>query len=398
MDWDTGSSSGANGADKFFSALFQTVSVRTAGFNVMDLSITQGATQWVYMIMMYISVYPVAISIRSTVKDDKTSDTTSEKLRYLLTRDLSIVLMAIFFLAWAEDSELKNDPQNFTMFKIIFEVVSGFGTVGLTLGNISDPTTSFSGAFSRIGKSIMIIVMLCGKHCGLPHFSDITIYIYEQDSMVSGDGPGEGRDDDGGAGGDGDGGVRQSRRMSEHSMMMMMNMMQSDPLMNRPDVPFEELHFDPHASPLYRPEDLVMNVVVLTGEREREREREREMGSLSVSQQREREKERERQSLSVSQQREREIQSLSVSQQRERESLSMSQQREREKERERRESVEQHVELRVSQDRGREREREKERQSPRETGEERERADVVGGTETEGEREDRERREKEKTN
>lgn len=46
--------------------LFQAFSTRTAGFAVVDLSELHPAVQVSYMLMMYISVLPLAISIRRT--------------------------------------------------------------------------------------------------------------------------------------------------------------------------------------------------------------------------------------------------------------------------------------------------------------------------------------------
>lgn len=163
--------------DIFFAGLFQTISVRNAGFNVLDISTFTPAMQFVYVIMMYVAVYPIAISIRSTVIDDKTNDSTPEKLRYLMTRDMSVVLSAIFIISIIERDPLSNDSdQNFSMWKVIFEVVSAFGNVGLSLGTQDDPTVSFSSSLGDTGKFFIIVVMLLGKHRGLPHLSDLTIF------------------------------------------------------------------------------------------------------------------------------------------------------------------------------------------------------------------------------
>ncbi|CAF4040088.1 unnamed protein product, partial [Rotaria sp. Silwood1] len=53
-----------------------------------------------------------------------------------------------------------------TVFKVIFEIISAFGTVGLTLGypNIA---SSFSTILSPASKIILILTMLMGRHRGL---------------------------------------------------------------------------------------------------------------------------------------------------------------------------------------------------------------------------------------
>lgn len=49
----------------------------------------------------------------------------------------------------------------------MFELVSAYGTVGLSLG-IPTQNYSFSGALSTLSKFIIILVMLRGRHRGLP--------------------------------------------------------------------------------------------------------------------------------------------------------------------------------------------------------------------------------------
>jgi Trk-type K+ transport system membrane component len=57
------------------------------------------------------------------------------------------------------------DP-NITVFKIIFEIISAFGAVGLTLGypNIA---SSFATVLTPASKTILVITMLMGRHRGL---------------------------------------------------------------------------------------------------------------------------------------------------------------------------------------------------------------------------------------
>ena len=49
----------------------------------------------------------------------------------------------------------------------VFEMVSAFGGIGLTLG-IPTENFSFSGAFKPLSKIIVCIIMLRGRHRGLP--------------------------------------------------------------------------------------------------------------------------------------------------------------------------------------------------------------------------------------
>jgi Trk-type K+ transport system membrane component len=57
------------------------------------------------------------------------------------------------------------DP-NITVFKIIFEIISAFGAVGLSLG-YPNVASSFATVLSPASKTILVITMLMGRHRGL---------------------------------------------------------------------------------------------------------------------------------------------------------------------------------------------------------------------------------------
>ena len=50
---------------------------------------------------------------------------------------------------------------------LVFELVSAFGGIGLSLGLPTD-NFSFSGAFGPLSKLVVIIIMVRGRHRGLP--------------------------------------------------------------------------------------------------------------------------------------------------------------------------------------------------------------------------------------
>lgn len=55
-----------NWGDKIVTGFFQAVSTRTSGFTVINLSTLHPAVQVSYAFMMYISVYPITLSVRRT--------------------------------------------------------------------------------------------------------------------------------------------------------------------------------------------------------------------------------------------------------------------------------------------------------------------------------------------
>lgn len=61
---------------------------------------------------------------------------------------------------------MEPDNANITVFKVIFEIISAFGTVGLSLGYPGVPS-SFSTILSPVSKVIVMLTMLMGRHRGL---------------------------------------------------------------------------------------------------------------------------------------------------------------------------------------------------------------------------------------
>ena len=143
--------------------------------------------------MMYISVFPIAISVRRTnvyeekslgiygsVNEEESNSDPSyigAHLRRQLSFDLWFIFLGLFIIAIAEGRRLQ-DPADvaFSLFSVLFEIVSAYGTVGLSLGY---PTvnTSLSGQLTVISKLIIIAMMIRGRHRGLPYELDRAILL-----------------------------------------------------------------------------------------------------------------------------------------------------------------------------------------------------------------------------
>ncbi|EEP79126.1 hypothetical protein UREG_03972 [Uncinocarpus reesii 1704] len=184
------------GGIRFVDGLFQAAATRTAGLSVVSLSALHPAVQVSYMIMMYISIYPIAISLRRTnvyeekslgiyysgeEEEEEYEDPAKEPsyvgshLRRQLGFDIWYIFLGLFVIAIVEGSRLQDDPQ-FTMFAILFEVVSAYGTVGLSLG-YPNTNTSFSAQFKVISKLVIIAMMIRGRHRGLPYQLDRAVLL-----------------------------------------------------------------------------------------------------------------------------------------------------------------------------------------------------------------------------
>ncbi|KAJ3511772.1 hypothetical protein NLJ89_g3904 [Agrocybe chaxingu] len=181
----------------------QAIAVRAAGFGIVPLSNLAPAVKVLFVIMMYISVYPIAMSVRSTnvyeerslgvfpkdLEDDEDFVPHGSRMtvwsRYLamharkqLAFDMWWIALSLFVICIIEENNLTN-PQFvswFNIFSIIFELVSAYGTVGLSLG-IPGQNYSLSGAMHPLSKLIICLVMLRGRHRGLPNAIDRAIML-----------------------------------------------------------------------------------------------------------------------------------------------------------------------------------------------------------------------------
>ncbi|KAF9650993.1 TrkH-domain-containing protein [Thelephora ganbajun] len=186
--------------------LMQAAAVRAAGFAAIPLAALAPGVKVLYVLMMYVSVYPIAMSVRSTnvyeenslgifgdedgPVDENFSPVGSAATvwsRYLalhmrkqLSFDMWWLVLALFLLCIIERPGLI-DPANrgwFNIFTIIFELVSAYGTVGLSLG-IPTANYSLSGVFHPLSKLIVCLVMLRGRHRGLPVAIDRAVMLPE---------------------------------------------------------------------------------------------------------------------------------------------------------------------------------------------------------------------------
>ncbi|KAF4452557.1 Low-affinity potassium transport [Fusarium albosuccineum] len=176
-------------------AIFQAASARHTGTATFNLANVNPAVQLSLLIMMYIAVFPIALSIRSSntyeerslgIWEEETHSLSEESggKSYLVTHmknqlgfDLWYIFLGTFCISIAESERIADikDPA-FTVFSILFEVTSAYGNVGLSLGY---PTvaTSLSGKFKTFSKVVICLMMIRGRHRGLPYALDRAIML-----------------------------------------------------------------------------------------------------------------------------------------------------------------------------------------------------------------------------
>jgi trk system potassium uptake protein TrkH len=161
--------------DKILNSFFLSINFRTSGFNSIDIGSLKDSSLFFSTLFMMtgagqgstaggMKITTVAILIITVIYILKESNqqpsifkrTIDQKL---INKALAIIISSSFFVLFA--ILLLVETQNFPFVRILFEVVSAFGTVGVSTGN--GDILSFSAQFDTFGKSIIIIMMLAGR-------------------------------------------------------------------------------------------------------------------------------------------------------------------------------------------------------------------------------------------
>ncbi|KZV91059.1 TrkH-domain-containing protein [Exidia glandulosa HHB12029] len=191
---------------RVLAGLFQGLAARAAGFAIVNIGALAPAVIFLYIVMMYIAVFPVAMSIRSTnvyeekslgiyekeESDEPTLDAETKDreavgkylnwhLRRQLAFDLWWLIVGVWLVCIIERDKLMDDDNApwFNLFRVVFELVSAYGGVGLSLG-IPTENFSFIGACRPLSKVVVIFVMVRGRHRGLPMAVDRSILLPEE--------------------------------------------------------------------------------------------------------------------------------------------------------------------------------------------------------------------------
>ncbi len=154
--------------EQYLAAFFQSVTLRTAGFNSVPFSQFRIPTYFFMCLFMFIgaasggtaggikvgTVGVIVAFMRSFLKGDtktcirnfQISEKKVQTAFVICVSGLVVCFMAIFVLSITEQQDF---------IKIVFEVFSAIGTVGLSAG--------ITGSLSAIGKCVIIILMFWGR-------------------------------------------------------------------------------------------------------------------------------------------------------------------------------------------------------------------------------------------
>lgn len=91
----------------------------------------------------------------------------TQQIHGQLAHDIWWLTLAVLVIVTIETSHFNTDPVTFSVFNVIFEVVSAYGCVGISVG-LPTQAYSFAGGWHTPSKLVLVLVMLRGRHRGLP--------------------------------------------------------------------------------------------------------------------------------------------------------------------------------------------------------------------------------------
>ncbi len=162
---------------KFLAASFQSITARTAGFNTIDIFSLTNSTLFILLVLMFIGASPgscgggvkninIAILVILAFNRFRGRETCEVFKRTIpeeaIYRALTIILVSVAvviimasLLMMSEMGHISHSETRGEFLEYLFETVSAFGTVGLSMGATSK--------LSVVGKLIVIITMFIGR-------------------------------------------------------------------------------------------------------------------------------------------------------------------------------------------------------------------------------------------
>ena len=158
--------------EKILASLFQSITARTAGFNTLDIGSLNVATLFILIILMFVGASPgscgggiktTSLAVLVAILNDRIRGRHSASLfkraipEETVSKALSIFILAVIVLTAGLIVLLVTQPspprEDFLTY--LFEAVSAFGTVGLSMG--------ITPSLTVIGKIAIIGIMLLGR-------------------------------------------------------------------------------------------------------------------------------------------------------------------------------------------------------------------------------------------
>jgi len=167
-------------------ALFQSVTCRTAGFNTLDIASLNTATLAFMLFLMLVGASPGSCGggMKTTTLAVLTAFSWSRLMRYkcvnifrktipedtvkksisVLVFSIAVICIAVFLILFLDPDHGSRTQGNRQFLAYLFEAVSAYGTVGLSMG--------VTQALTLSGKLVIIALMIIGR-VGVPAFTYI---------------------------------------------------------------------------------------------------------------------------------------------------------------------------------------------------------------------------------
>lgn len=162
---------------KFLASVFQSVTCRTAGFNTVDISLMTNTSLFFMIMLMFVGASPGScgggiktstFGVLAAMLIARFKNASDVNLLYrrvptdVISRAISVTFFSVLIIGVAtillmvtELSGLSHQQSRGLFLETLFEVVSAFGTVGLSTG--------LTSGLSNTGKIIIIVTMFIGR-------------------------------------------------------------------------------------------------------------------------------------------------------------------------------------------------------------------------------------------
>ncbi len=193
--------------DSVWTSLFAAITPRTAGFNTVDYSSMSPFGRFATMVLMFIGGSPggtaggvktitvtlIVLWLISTLRGQdrvvafKRTVSEGAVVKAFQTFVLAIFSVLTFTLILLLSEREVVERVGFLNFS--FEVISAFGTVGLSTGSLSTPNVSLSADFTPFGKALIMLAMIIGRAGYLVFAASLirtrpTLFKYAEEEVV----------------------------------------------------------------------------------------------------------------------------------------------------------------------------------------------------------------------
>ena len=155
-------------AQRILPSLFQSVTLRTAGFNTMDLSSVSGSGKTIMILWMLIGGSPgstaggmktttfavILVTLSSVIRRKHDIECMGRRISEDTVRS-AVAIASIYFLSFFLGGLVISGIERLSLLPCLFETASALGTVGLSLG--------ITGSLGTVSRLVLVSLMFLGR-------------------------------------------------------------------------------------------------------------------------------------------------------------------------------------------------------------------------------------------